>query len=350
MVEAMQPTSPRMGTVFLHFTGPFRTNSLPTAAVFSCIPDQMSHKPARALIIGLVFLPAVAANAATSIQSFSPATNDRLANDPAFVGAAYDYSGVGRDATGRWLTMLSSTVFISANHYHPSGLVTFYPGNDPLAVPETSTVASAERIGVTDLYIGTLAAPLSGSIASYGFVTVPLTNANFGSSPLFEELAYMGGISPTTTGYGANKATNETVGTNLLEGFEKEAAALGGFGDLLITVNNQPGDGAYGFSLTTYEAQLASGDSGSPLFVISGGHLVLAGIALGVTTEPTDIDPGPGVAGRVLSAFGYTGGSAEKIQSYLDTGALPVPEPGALVLVFISLTAVCRRRRVRDCN
>lgn len=304
----------------------------------------MSHKPARALIFGLVLLPAVA-DAATSIQSFSPATNDRFANDPAFVAAGYDLSGVGRDANGRWLTMLSSTVFISANHYRPAGAVTFHPGNDPLEMPETSTIASAARIGITDLYIGTLATPLSGAIASYGFVTVPLTNANFGSSLLFEELAYMGGISATTTGYGANKTTNETVGTNRLEGFEKDAAALGGVGDLLITVKNLIGDSAFGFTMTGSEAQLAGGDSGSPLFVVSGGQLVLAGIALGVTTDPTDIDPGAGVAGRYLSAFSYTGGSKVAIQSYLDTGA--VPEPGAALLLLVSLGAVCGRRRGR---
>lgn len=306
------------------------------------MPDEMPHKPTRALMLSLVLLPAVAANAATSIQSFSPSTNNRFDNNAAFVGFGRNFSGVGRDATGHWLTMLSSNVFISANHYQPSGAVTFYPGNDPLAAPETSTIASAARIGVTDLYIGTLVAPLSGSITSYGFPTVPLTNANFNSS-IYNQPVFMGGISPTITGYGANPTTNETVGTNMIEGYANNFSVLGGFSDVLITAENLPGDETYFFTMTASEAQLAGGDSGSPMFTISGGQLLLTGIALAVSTDPYDIDSGPGVAARNLTFYSYTGGSAAEIQTYLDNHA--VPEPGSLVLVSISLTAVCRRRR-----
>lgn len=280
--------------------------------------------------------------AASSVQSFSPETNDRFANDPAFVGTGFDFSGIGRDSSGRWLTMLSDRVFISANHLAPGGTVTFFPGNDPLATPVTATISEGERIGTTDLWIGRLGTALPGSIASYGFSTVSLTEANFAASSLANAFSFMGGISPTGTGYGASVSTNETVGTNRIEGFQEDvfvASADNATGDVLITVQNNAGDSAYGYTHTTYETNLASGDSGSPLLMVSGGDLVVAGIALGVGTAtigPAETQP------RDFTAFTYTGSYSSEIQDYLD--ATLVPEPSFALLAGLGLVFVRRRR------
>src|SRR5271163_2930070 len=49
-------------------------------------------------------------------------------SDKAFIGQAYNWSGVGSDGYS-WATMISPTFFISANHDHPGSTLTFYSGN-----------------------------------------------------------------------------------------------------------------------------------------------------------------------------------------------------------------------------
>lgn len=287
----------------------------------------------RSALIALTVAFANSAVAATLIQSFSPAANDRFANSPSFIGSGYDFSGIGRDSFGRWAVMLSPTVFLSANHYAPTGSLIFRAGNDPASSPVTASILQGQRIGNTDLYIGRIASPLPSSIASYQFATVPLNTA------LLDVSVFMGGISPTTTGYGSGSpsVTNHTVGTNRIEGYQSNLAAAGAVGDVLLTVANMSGDA--GFSHTTYEAQLAAGDSGSPLLGVSGGNLIVAGIALGVGQVQI-----AGGAFRDATAFTYTGSYASQIGNYI--AASPVPEPSGWMLASVAWTTwIWRRRR-----
>ncbi len=301
----------------------------------------------RIAIIAAVWASTAASSTgAISIQNFTPPTNDRFANDPAFTAAAYDWSGVGRAADGKWVTMLSSTVFISATHFRPglpgSGIgstVSFLPGNDPGAVAVSGTIAGAQQIGSTDLWIGFLASPLPGSIASYGIATIPLTGANYAASSVANQFAYLSGLSPTVGSYGASPLTNQATGTNRVEGFQAGLSLSGSTGDGLLFAQNLPGDP--GFSLTAFETDVNAGDSGSPLMTVSGGNLVVSGIAWASGT--TDIDPGPGSTIRNLSVYTYTGNYATAIQSYI--AAHPVPEPSALALLAGSFLLIGRKRR-----
>ena len=70
---------------------------------------------------------------ALQIDGYTDAKNDRFADSGAFVLNGFDLSGVGRSAGGFWATMVSSNVFVSANHHHPSNGSTlyFHPANDP---------------------------------------------------------------------------------------------------------------------------------------------------------------------------------------------------------------------------
>lgn len=276
------------------------------------------------------------AEAATAIQSFSAETNDRFANNEAFIGADFDFSGVGRDASGRWAVMLSSTVYLSANHYAAAGSLIFYEGNDPSATPITATVLTGERIGTSDLWIGRLDSPLPSSIAFYNYVTIPPA----GVGVLMDEFVFMGGISPTTTGYGSGSpdVTDQTVGTNRIEGFQANAVAVGAVGDILFTVENFNGDEDY--LHTTHEAQLATGDSGSPLLLVSGESLVVAGIALGV--GPVEIGPEGEEETRNATAFTYTGSYSMQIGNYLL--GLPIPEPSLALLMVVSIVSMGARR------
>ncbi len=287
------------------------------------------------------------ADASISIQSFTAATNDRFANNPSFVGAGYDWSGVGRDSLGHWVTMITPNVFLSAKHYHPgspgTGIgtsVTFYPGNDPSAPSVSGVVAGAQQIGGTDLWIGYLANALPSSIAHYSTITIPIASATFATSGLAGALTFISGNSVTDTGYGAVTATDYAVGTNVVEGFFTNVTDGTSYGDTLVTVRNQTGDNVYGYTMTTSEAQLTGGDSGSPMMVTSGGNLYVAGIAWAIGTY--DIAPGPTVATRDISLYTYTGNYDTAIQSYIDLYS--VPEPSVLML-FAGVVVFIRRRR-----
>jgi hypothetical protein len=284
--------------------------------------------------------------AATSIQNFSAATNDRFANNPAFIGSAWNWSGVGRSNNDTWGTMITSSVFLSANHYHPGvgNQMTFFPGNNPGGVPVTRTVVSGQRIGSSDLWLGFLNATLPTTITAYDFSREAISEANFVVSGLNDVPVFLGGVTPTGSGYGVVSATVQTVGTNRLEGFwENLTVGSTGTGDVLLTVQNLAGDGVFGYTHTNFEAQLQGGDSGSPLMVSSGGRLMLAGIAWAV--GPGDIDPTALVANRPVSAFTYTGSYTDKIVTLVPELAI-VPEPASALAtaVFLASGLLLRRR------
>lgn len=303
-------------------------------------------RPSALSRIGLALALVTAAPAAISIQNFTAATNDRFADAPGFTAAAYDWSGVGRSADGKWVTMISANVFLSARHFHPgspgTGIgqsVFFYPGNDPSATPVTRTIAGVQQVGGTDLWLGYLSSPVPGTIAAYAISTTVLTAGSFGTSALANAPVYLSGISPTTGSYGSYPPTNQAVGTNRVEGFQSGVTVSGLTGDVLIMVQNQPGDA--GFIHTPYEANLAGGDSGGPLMTLSAGNLVVSGIAWAIGT--VDIDPGPGVTNRPAAIHSYTGNYAPAIQDYISLHA--VPEPAGATLVAMMALATLRRRR-----
>lgn len=292
------------------------------------------------LLLAALSLPA---RGAITIANSSPATNDRFANNPAFVAAAYDWSGVGRSASGAWATLLTPNVFLSATHYRPAigSTVTFQPGNDPAATPLVRTVVGGQQIAGSDLWIGHFSSALPPSIETYARVTIPISSPTFATSGLAGALTLMSGVSASPS-YGAAPILAHAVGTNAVEAFIPGVSTGGSTGDTLVTVRNLPGDGTFGFATTSYESQLTVGDSGSPLMLVSGGELVLAGIAWAIGMA--DIDPSAAVAARELSYFTYTGNLDGGISSYIALNSVPEPSVLALVAAGLPLT---RRRRPR---
>lgn len=296
-------------------------------------------------ILFLLAALSLSARGAITIANFSPATNDRFANNPSFVAAAYDWSGVGRSASGAWVTMLTPNVFVSAAHYRPAinSTVTFLPGNNPAATPLVGTVAGGQQIAGSDLWIGHLSSALPSSIETYARVTVSISSAGFATSGIAGALTLMSGVSGSPS-YGAPQTLAHAVGTNTVEAFIAGVSAGGSTGDTLVTVRNLSGDGTWGFATTGYESQLTVGDSGSPLMLVSGGQLVLAGIAWAIGMA--DIDPSAAVAARELSYFTYTGNLEGGISNYIALNSVPEPSVLALAAAGLSLT---RRRRQRPC-
>jgi len=278
-------------------------------------------------------------HAATLIQNFSAASNDRFANDPAFIGSGWDWSGVGRSNNGTWGTMITNSVFLSAAHYHPGvgNQMTFFPGNDPRAVPVTRTVVSVQKIGTSDLWVGFLDSGLPAKITAYKFLRGAITEANFGLSGLLNLPTFLGGLTPTGVDYGAVSVTQQTVGTNRLEGFAEDVELLGSISDALLTVQNLDGDAYYGFTHTGYEAHPQGGDSGSPLMIPYDGGLILAGIAMGIGT--VDIDPSESSeVNRPIAAFTYTGSYTDEIVA-LAPELSAVPEPASLLATAMVLAS-----------
>lgn len=280
------------------------------------------------------------ANGAIAILDFSPGTNDRFADDPSFVAAGLDWSGVGRASNGTWVTMISDSVFLSSNHFHPANgaTLTFHPGNTPGDDVVTATVGGGQRIGGTDLWIGFLEGPLPMWIASYGLADVALTSGNFTSTGLSGAEVLMSGISPTTSGYGASVLTNQAVGTNHIERFMSGVSSGGSTGDTIWTVRNEPGD--LNYVMTTHEAQLASGDSGSPLFMLMEGEMVLTGIAWAIGSVNVLL-----LAQREATVYTYVGNYVGEINAYMGDQA--IPEPGLALMFGMGVIFLAARQRGR---
>jgi hypothetical protein len=282
-------------------------------------------------IFGLCF-SALTVSAIT-IDSFSTDTNDRFDNDGSFVLNGFDLSGVGFSSDGRWGTLVSNNVFISANHLHPSvgQTLTFHATNDPNGAPITRTVTSGQRIGTTDLWVGVLSAPVTGSYTSYSLQTADIANsAAFSGSLLDGATGYMVGRSSTNW---ASNVHDIAVGTNVFDAWVEDSTAGGSTDDALSAIYQ------FGPNDTTYEALLQGGDSGAPLFVISGSDLVLTGVNWWVGTaeiSATTYD---------LSGFSYVGNYDVEISNFISANAVPEPSTYAALLGLAGLGWANRRRR-----
>lgn len=305
----------------------------------------MPTPPHQALLRSLLVLASSALCAGVQgdiiIDNFAPARNDRFANDPSFIGAGRNWSGVAITETARWVTMISPNVFLSAFHFAPgSGAsVTFHANNDPTGPAVTRAVSAGERIGTSDLWIGTLNVPLDVSYTFYDYATEPIASAgDFTSSAYYNQVAYLLGRSPTTRPASQDLA----IGSNQLDEWLADAVAGDTTDDALVAVRDGTGDANY----RPYEALLQVGDSGGPLFIQdpgAPGGLRLVGInwfiAEGYPTESA-----------TASGFSYVGNYTSEIQSYLNAFSIPlVPEmpaggPVACLFILGYGLARCRRR------
>lgn len=280
------------------------------------------------------------------IDGFTSATNDRFADDTGFIASSFDLSGVAISDSGKWITMLSPNVFLTANHYAPGvgENITFYGSNDPAGLTLTRSVSNLERIGTSDLRIGILNSPLSAQFGYYDFATHITTNNNtallgpnrrnsesFINSPYYLADAYVLGRSPSSLPTSQDMA----VGQNKLDRWF-DADAVGGIDDVAIGAEvNSPTEQNF----LPYEADLRGGDSGGPLFVEEvPGELTLVGINWFIS------DP----AGSFIG-MSYVGNYATEIQSYIHLNA--IPEPTILwFLVMAVMGLAAWRRGATRCN
>jgi hypothetical protein len=301
---------------------------------------------------------------AITVANHTVETNDRFANNPSFIGNAYDFSGVGRStntADTRWATLIGDNYFISANHYFPAvgSQIQFIAGNSVSSPTYTYTVAGGFQVPGTDFWIGYTEAVMDLSLARYSYTTTPgNTLAETGLSGID---VFMVGDRVAGS---AGSPTAQTVGTNQVETFRNTGttamitpqttvnfADTATF-DQLVTFENIPGDDTLNF--TTHESQLAAGDSGSPLFRASGTDLILLGTAWAVSTAvPGNFIDTSGLAGgvndpfeaRASTYYTYIGSYETAIASTIAAIPQPIPELSSLLLTLPALLLPFRRRR-----
>ncbi|MCC5805483.1 MAG: hypothetical protein JJU00_04055 [Opitutales bacterium] len=290
-----------------------------------------------------------AAGHAAIIDGFETAFNDRFANDESFIAAEFDLSGVAINSqnvlAGRWVTMISANVFLSSEHFAPTtGSVTFFQTNDSEGPSLTRGFSNtAQQIGETDLWIGTLDTPLTEDYNFFEFSTTALSNqGQFNNWAFNSANAYFLGKISNEPGAASPATLNMAVGRNQIDGFQSSFSAAGNTGTAIEATYNDSSSANW----VEFETVLQRGDSGAPLFVESEGNLVLAGIAWYVLGLDETDDSVPGDA----TGFTYLGNYTSEINAFLDEHSLPaIPEPAH----FTVLLAVCaalltiRHRRSR---
>jgi len=280
------------------------------------------------------------------IANYTTTANDRFANDANFIASAYDLSGVALNSNSRWLTMISPNVFISANHFKPadSSSVTFYAGNDPLGASLTTSIGNTgQRIGASDLWLGTLSSPLPAAYGYYSFAGEAITNGNTGdggppanedsfiNSPYFEATGLIFGLSPTA--YPVSQ--NMSVGRNKIDTWYDSVDVAGSIDLAIGAAQNESGDANY----VDYETVVRGGDSGGPMFVEAGGVLKLVGINWFIDSGPPEV-----------SGFTYVGNYADEINAYLNLYSVPEPSIFIGFAGMISLLYAAGNRRRRSCR
>ena len=275
----------------------------------------------------------VTVHGAISIEGFNTLTNDRFANDGSFVADQFDLSGVGLN--GPWATMISEKVYITSQHFAPSvgSNLTFYGSNDPNGTSVTREITGTrQQIEGTDLFVGTLDAGLPSGFSFFDFATEDISGAfagpdSFSNSIYNGSNAYVFGRSAT----GFSTSQDMAVGRNVLDRFSINQVAANSTGDAIGATD----DGQDG---VPFEAMLASGDSGAPLFVENGaGSLTIVGINWFIADTTSD---------GVANAFGstYLGNYDEQIQTFIDANPVPEPSHAALLAgLLVMLFGVSRR-------
>ena len=263
-------------------------------------------------------------------NNHSPERNDRFANHPNFILNTHSLSGVGRSSDGRWGTLISSNIFISAYHYAPTQSLTFHKTNDPNGEKTTKTIIGGHRIGQTDLYIGLLDSPIADGYTTYTFASTSMEFSNnpftnfFNPAPNYYHLGQS-----QTTDNSYSKTTNLSTEQNTISGIQRSFTDnnSGSIGDIILTSSNN--------------ITLQSGDSGAPMFSISKtSNLTIVGINwfIGETNNR-----------QAINAMTDVGSYANQLQSYIANPAslVPIPEPQTYALIFSAfiLGAILYRKR-----
>jgi len=291
------------------------------------------------------------------VANYSSSVNDRFDNDPSFVGAGLDFSGVGRTTNGRWVTMIGDNYFVTAIHFPATGNVQFLANNDPSGAIFQYTVAGAFNVPGTDIQIGYFNEVVDPSIARYTYNTNDanaLTDLGIAGTTLYTSGDRIAGSTGTILDHVVAENQAESwfeEGTDVIQvpgpgGINNTFSNDADF-DQIVMFENIPTDDANAFENS--ESQLQSGDSGSPLFSNQGGSLRIEGIAWAVVSPPGftgNFDTtASGVEQRSGTLYSYLGSYDTDIQTVISNVPAPIPEPSVPALGILGLLAGMTSRR-----
>ena len=286
---------------------------------------------------------------AVVVANYSGPTNDRFDNDPSFVGAGLDFSGVGRTTNGRWATLIGDNYFVTAIHFPATGNVQFLADNDPSGTVFQYTVAGSFNVPGTDIRIGYFNEAVDPSIARYTYNNNDadaLVDLGIAGSTLYTSGDRVAGAPGTIFDHVVAENQAESwfeEGTNSVEvpgpgGVSNVFNDPADF-DQIVMFENESTDNANTFE--TYESQLQSGDSGSPLFSNQNGTLRLEGIAWAVVAPPGftgDFDTtASGLEQRPGTLYSYLGSYDTEIQAEIANVPAPIPEPSIPLLGLVGV-------------
>ena len=207
------------------------------------------------LLPGLVcLLCSTLPSAALDVTGFTPAVNDRFDSgyptapvvntSPFFIGAGYDFSGIGWDSTNatKSFALLSPRNYLVARHYGGATVLQFADNSGQLysyngqSVQDTGYGVVFDGQTAGDISVGTLATPVAASnnVTSYAFL---------------DNVAYATSTSVVLYGHGNTGTDSPVVGQTTLVGMNTGT----GHNSLLATGRAN--------------VQLVGGDSGSPDFI-----------------------------------------------------------------------------------
>jgi len=208
------------------------------------------------LFVSVIFadLPRLSA---IQITGYSATANDRFSSgfptvpientSGSFVGAGYDWSGVGWATTDgtKGFVFLSLQLYLVANHYGGSASITLNGDNGLVSASQDSVTNSGAGVvlnGQPDISIGKLSAPVSSSVGlpRYAVLDLNPTSASDSTS------AYTN-LSLFLYGRGANGSSSPRVGTT--------TGQFVTYQDIGLT-----------YVTPRTAVQLETGDSGSPTF------------------------------------------------------------------------------------
>lgn len=290
----------------------------------------------KSTLLTLIFTFTQSAYGVLALQSYEADKHARFNNHASFIGIAQDWSGVARASNGRWVTMISSTYFVSAHHAAPGtgNSVVFHEDNDASGTTISRTVSSVTRIGTTDIVIGRLNSAPGPTIAIYDIAANTTNQANFSSSAYSSQTAFIVGLDSSGSG-----TTQFRVGRNVLDGFADDIEVAPSINDAIIFDDNR----GTPESLGADEAYLQGGDSGAPVFVTSGTDLVLTGVNW--FNGFYDEEPS-----QLLSGASFLPNYISEIETIVNAGGesltlVSVPEPSTMTLLALSGALLLHRRR-----
>lgn len=226
-----------------------------------------------------------------------PAVYERFSGSGRFIASPdcltpCGLSSVGRDAGGRFGTLISDRLILSCAHAPPSGAIDFFPSDDPASLPQRRTIVHGEAWPDGDLWVGLLDKPLP--MLSYPPFRISSAPSAFSWS--------------TYLGRGACLSKSLLVGRGVSHpmGFP-HAGMRAALGCLILdaaVLRNQPTATLTGFVPYGTTGRIGAiggkdlfhsvpGDSGGPVMVPSSeGRWMLAGVISAHGSCRSDLDAG----------------------------------------------------------